>query len=230
VNRSRRKSVLVLLAMASAAGLAVAARPTKRVAESQPRLDLERMIPRSFAGWRVDPSILPILPAPDVQARLDRLYDQTLARTYVNASGERVMLSIAYGADQAGETTQLHRPEFCYRSQGFDVSGGTDEALASGHGEIRVRRLVAQTASRVEPITYWITVGDEATLPGVGRKLAQIRYGLTGRVPDGLLFRVSSLSRSSRDAYRLQDAFITDLLDAVDAQQRIRLVGSGHRG
>jgi len=34
-----------------------------------------------------------------VQANLDRLYRQIVARTYVNAAGERMMLTVAHGGD-----------------------------------------------------------------------------------------------------------------------------------
>mgnify|MGYP006871988586 CR=1 FL=1 len=44
-----------------------------------------------------------VLPAPDVQAALDRIYNQTVARTYVSAKGGSVMLSLAYGRVERGD-------------------------------------------------------------------------------------------------------------------------------
>ena len=48
-------------------------------------------------------------------------------------------------------------------------------------GELPVKQLVACHGVRVEPITYWVTVGDTAaTTKGWERKLVKLRYGLTG--------------------------------------------------
>jgi hypothetical protein len=97
-------------------------RPTLRLAEVKPAIQLEQQIPEAFGEWRLDRSIRPVLPDPSLQAMLDSLYSQVLARTYVNAQGQRIMLSIAYGSDQSNEATAVHRPEFCYSAQGFRVA------------------------------------------------------------------------------------------------------------
>ena len=55
---------------------------------------------------------------PGQKALLDRLYEQQLSRTYENAQGYRIMLSIAYGGNQRDEL-ELHKPEVCYVAQGF---------------------------------------------------------------------------------------------------------------
>jgi hypothetical protein len=68
-------------------------------------------------------------------------------------------------------------------------------------------------------------VGDQATLPGLGRKLLQLKYGLTGRIPDGMLFRVSSLNTKYATAYGDQESFINELLDSVTQENKIRLIG-----
>jgi EpsI family protein len=222
------RAIVILLAMIVASGMAGAMRPTKRLADVGPKVDLEKMIPTQFGEWKLDPSVTPIAVSPDVQARLDVIYNQTLSRTYVNAAGQRIMLSIAYGTDQSGEGTQVHRPEFCYVSQGFQVSRGVDGTLPTPSGSIPVRRLVAISGNRSEPITYWVTVGEQAALPGITRKLAQLKYGLTGKVPDGLLFRVSSINADSNEAYRLQGSFAQSLLASVPQSSRIKLVGTLH--
>jgi hypothetical protein len=52
-------------------------------------------------------------------------------------------------------------------------------------------------------------------MPGVPRKLVQLRYGLLGEIPDGMLVRVSSLVNNSEDAFALQARFIADLSLAI---------------
>ncbi|EXI69011.1 MAG: EpsI family protein [Candidatus Accumulibacter adjunctus] len=223
------RHVILLLLMLAASGLAIALKPTQRIAEHGPRIDLAASIPQRFGDWTIDPLLIPVTVSPDVQERLDAIYDQTLARTYVNSQGQRVMLSIAYGGDQGSDKTQVHRPEFCYTAQGFQLSKSVENEVAMTAGMLPVRRLVAAQGKRNEPITYWITVGDQVTLPGISRKLLQIRYGITGKVPDGMLVRVSSISDQEASAYALHDEFIRDLLAATTAEDRIRLAGRATR-
>ncbi len=213
------------IVMIFASGLALVARPSVRMAERRAPVNLETAVPASFGDWRIDTSIVPIAVSPDVQAKLDKIYNQTLSRTYINAAGQRIMLSIAYGGDQSNDESQVHRPEYCYTAQGFQVRSSVISKAVTGYGELAVRRLLAVQGPRSEPITYWITIGDSATLPGVGRKLAQIAYGLRGTVPDGVLVRVSSIDESTDFAYGLQDQFVAQMLKAVDPETRMRIAG-----
>jgi hypothetical protein len=45
-------------------------------------------------------------------------------------------------------------------------------------------------------------------LPGIEEKLQQLKYGLTGSVPDDMLVRVSTIDTDKEKAYRLQANFI----------------------
>lgn len=217
--------VLAVLMLSASLG-AAALKPTKRMADEKDAVVLEKIVPGRFGAWTIDPSVVPVTVSPEVQAKLDVLYNQTLSRTYVNDQGQRIMLSIAYGNDQSGEGTQVHRPEFCYTAQGFQITRNVVGELATGYGVLPVRRLIAVRAQRSEPITYWVTVGENATLPGLDRKLNQLAYGLTGRVPDGMLVRVSSIDTDVQRAYQLQDAFIEEMLAATNHKQRTRIAGT----
>lgn len=217
--------VVICLLMISAMTLAIVLKPHQRMADQLPPLSLTKAIPERFAGWGIDRNIVPVSQSADVQAKLDEIYSQTLARTYSNAQGQRVMLSIAYGADQSGDGNQVHRPEFCYTAQGFQLMSNIIGNLTTQYGTLPVRRLLAVQGARNEPITYWVTVGDKATLPGIKRKLNQLAYGLTGTVPDGMLVRVSSIDSDSANAYKLQETFIRDLLQVMPAQDRARIAG-----
>jgi len=211
--------------MLVASGLSVAMKPTKRIADQGPRLDLETMIPKQFGDWRVDTSIVPLQVSPDVQAKLDKIYNQTLARTYVNSQGQRVMLSIAYGGNH-GEGMQTHRPEVCYPAQGFSIDKvlGT-KAIQTTYGDLPVNRIVASLGPRIEPITYWVVVGDVRTGFGLQMKLAQLRYNITGVIPDGMLVRVSSIDRNEIGAYDLQEKFVLGLLASLTEPHRLRIIG-----
>lgn len=217
--------ILIGLMMIASSGLAIKLKPDHRMADQRPAILLEQAIPESFGDWHIDHSIVPINPSPDVQSRLDAIYTQTLARTYANSQGQRVMLSIAYGADQSGDRGQVHRPEFCYTAQGFRITLNRIGDLLTPYGRLQVRRLLAIQGPRNEPITYWITIGDKATLPGLSRKISQIAYGLTGKVPDGMLVRVSSIDNDTEQAYRVQEGFIRDLLGGMGQNNRLRVAG-----
>lgn len=221
-----RRVLLLVGLMVLAAAVGEWMRPTQRLAETKAPIQLERQVPEAFGEWRIDRSIRPVLPDPSLQAQLDVLYSEVLARTYINARGQRVMLSIAYGSDQSNEATAVHRPEFCYSAQGFRVEGAGTGSLAIGNTQVPVARLVARLGPRIEPITYWVTLDEAATLPGFGRKLQQIRYGLQGQIPDGMLVRVSTVSPVLDESFAIQQRFLEQLHAAVPAAVRARYFGS----
>jgi EpsI family protein len=223
--------VLVLVAlMGVAAAIGQFMRPSYRLSEHKPLVKLETQVPEAFGEWKLDRSMVPVVPDPNLQSMLDALYSQTLARTYINATGQRIMLSIAYGSDQGNEATAVHRPEFCYSAQGFRVRVVGKEQISIGGTQLPVARLVAQLGQRNEPIMYWVTLDEAATLPGLGRKLQQIRYGLRGEIPDGMLVRVSSISNSEPDSFAAQQRFLEQLFTAVPAEVRVRYFGSKLNG
>ena len=60
----------------------------------------------------------------------------------------------------------------------------------------------------------------------LGQRLIQLQYGINGEIPDGLIFRVSSLESDPEAAFRLHDRFVSALFSAVDAQAVTVLAGS----
>ena len=225
MNRRILASVVLGAAMVTASALTGALTPTVKLAEQQGQFKLETMIPASFGQWQVDTSIVPLQADPEQQELLEKIYDQTLSRTYVDRDGQRVMLSIAYGGDQS-RALQIHLPEVCYVAQGFDMLDSRDDTLDTGHGVVPVKRLVAKQNARNEPITYWITVGDKAIKSGIEQKMQRFAYGLSGKIPDGMLVRVSTIGPDAASAYQVQDRFIKDMIAVVDGRDRIRLMGA----
>lgn len=217
-------SIILGILMVSSGVLTMALTPTQRIADQQEKVNLEIMIPAKFGDWQIDKSIVPLQIDAETQAKLDKIYNQTLARTYVNSQNERIMLSVAYGGDQS-DNLAVHKPEVCYYVQGFEIMKILSDELATQYGKLPIKRLLAVKGNRNEPITYWVTVGDKAVLPGFDQKLQQLRYGLTGNVPDGMLVRISSIDNDNDKAYQLQTIFIQDLLLAVNVKERIRLIG-----
>lgn len=212
---------VVLLGAAAGAELV---RPGVRQAEEVPPLLLEAAVPTQFGPWRLVSEAAPI--RADVQrAGEGGPYEQILGRSYVNTQGQRVMLSIAYGANQLSDRFQAHRPEYCYQAQGFALQHlGDSQVSVPGKG-LMLRNLLAVRPGRSEPISYWMVLGQEAVLPGLERKWSQFRQGLAGRVPDGYLVRVSSIGEDAALAHELHSRFIQDLLNAVGNETRTRLAG-----
>ena len=163
---------------------------------------------------------------PQTEALIKTLYSQVLSRTYVNKEGYRIMLSMAYGDDQRGGL-QAHRPEVCYPAQGFKLGRTEDGSLATSFGTIEVRRLTTTLGPRDEPVTYWLTVGDQVIKNKFDKRMAEIRLGLTGQIPDGLLFRISSIDNDTQRAFAMQQQFAAALLADVPAPTRKRLSGLG---
>ena len=212
------------LAMLVAAALALVMTPSHKITDQGQKLDLETMIPKQFSGWTIDSSVVPITPDPQREAMLNKIYSQTLSRTYVNATGQRVMLSIANGGDQS-RALQAHKPEVCYASQGFQIGQMNKGTVDTAIGQIPVMHLVAKQGSRNEPITYWIRVGDSITRGWFEQNLARISNGLAGKTPDGILVRVSTISNNEQDSYRIQQTFLAAMLQSVREDDRVRLVG-----
>lgn len=217
-------SYILGLLMVSSAALTVVMTPSVNLADQQRQVDLEAIIPGEFGGWKIDGSIAPLMVNPDVKGTINKLYNQTLSRTYINDRGEHVMLSIAYGRDQRVDL-QVHRPEVCYLTGGFEIGELTKDFVDTTIGRIPVMRLVAKQGARNEPITYWIRMGDSLTRGWFEQKAATLTYALSGKVPDGLLFRVSTISGDEQESYRVQQIFLTALLQAVKSEDRYWLVG-----
>lgn len=220
----RIKALVALVLMVAALAAAQAWRPTARLADTRPKVNLETLFPKSFKGWTVDERMPVQLVSPDTQAMLNKIYNQTLSRTYVNQQGDRIMLSVAYGGDQS-DATRAHRPEVCYPAQGFQIDSSRDSVLdLTGH-KLRVRQLVSRLGGRVEPITYWITVGERITLSGTEQKLAQLSYSTRGVVPDGMLVRVSSIDPIANKAYELHRSFLGALAPAISLPLQAQVIG-----
>lgn len=217
---------LIGVAMLAAAGLALALTPRLMMVDQGPSIDLEAMIPKQFGEWTLAKTIASFIVNPVTKAELDRVYNQTLTRDYVNNKGERIMLSIAYGSDQS-YSSQVHRPEMCYPAQGFQIASMSKDSIDFSGAKLPVMKLVATQGLRIEPITYWVMIGDLAVRGNMEQHIARLKYGLTGKIPYGMLIRVSTISSNESQSYRTQHQFVRDMLGAVPVEYRKILMGRG---
>jgi EpsI family protein len=219
------RNFTLLILMLAASGLALALRPTVKISAEGRIIDFETIIPRAFGEWREESQNSAQIVDPQQQQVIKKIYTQTLNRTYVNDKGYRVMLALAYGEDQR-DSMQVHYPEICYPAQGFALQDKKTGTLDTETGPIAVTRILTSLGPRNEPVTYWTTVGDRVVQTGIQKKIAEMSYGLNGKIPDGMLIRVSSIDADATHAYEMQDRFADQMLRDLKPEYRKRLDGN----
>jgi EpsI family protein len=209
------------MAMLGTAILAVVLAP-RQLPQGFVSIHVAKIIPRHFGTWSYVPGIGLITPAAaeegDVDPKLTALslYTQIVGRGYQDADGNIVMLMVAYGPVQDFRL-KAHFPELCYIAAGFRISNKSEATMPYRDGvpPLRVTRLTAERGSRLEPISYWMRVGEQISRGVVDRQIIRLKYGLKGVVPDGVLIRVSTTGLAPEESFKLQRQFIRDLLAAI---------------
>jgi EpsI family protein len=217
--------VLACAAMLAATLLAVVLTPHNLMARTHDAFDIDKHLPRQFGEWSPVAGLDVVQPpAPDSLER--EIYNQEVSRGFVDKEGHVVMLMIAYGESQS-DRLQLHHPEVCYTAQGFRVTRPLTSKFAYSDAAppIRLTRLVASREDRIEPISYWMRIGYDVSSSNWARQALKLQYGLRGWIPDGALFRVSTLGVSPEESFKVQDRLIHDLLNSVDPETRAFMVG-----
>ena len=219
------QALLASAAILGAGILAEAIKPTELLAATHPAPNLEMTLPKEFGEWHLVPNVglvTPSEPEAYVRAELEqRIYSQEVSRGYADAAGNMVMFLVAYGPVQ-NYRLKSHLPEVCYSAAGFRVSAKNVNTVSylKDAPALTVSRLIAEKEGRFEPITYWMKVGDDVATGVFDRQIARMKYGLEGIIPDGALIRVSTVGLSEAAAYKLQDKFVHDLLEALSPKDR----------
>jgi len=78
---------------------------------------------------------------------------------------------------------------------------------------------------RHEPLMYWVTIGEKVVQGNVQKKIAEIEYGMKGQIPDGIIFRVSSIDRDTDRAVVELDKFSRELLAELPVDIRKTIAG-----
>ena len=162
------------------------------------------------------------------EANLNSVYDGVLSRTYVNSKGERMMLSLGFTAQQGGKA-KPHWQEICYRAQGFTVAGLTVVPTQLAGRQLPVNRFVGLQRNRVEPVSYWLTLGDVVLTDRFERFMHLLRLSLKRETTDGFLVRVSSLDKETEQAFAQQMVFMESLFAALPDKDVVRLAGRAGR-
>ncbi len=220
-----RRSFLASAVMVATAGAAQALKPRPDTGPSRFG-KLDDLVPKQFGDWKLDPYAGGgAVVNPSLEKVLNTLYADQLSRTYVNAAGQRVMLSLAYGRHQSRDL-QVHKPEVCYVAQGFQLQSSAKVSVDTVFGALPAMRIVAKQGGRNEPVTYWIRIGDKVIRGWWEQNQARVSYGLRGLVPDGLLVRASTIDNDSAHGFVVQERFLADMVAAIAPQDRAMFVGA----
>jgi EpsI family protein len=224
MNPTRRTALGLAAGMGAAALLAALGQP-RAVHGSAPRLDLDKLFPSEFGLWRLDAAMKAFVRPAAAQAKRFGIYDQVLERSFVGAGGQTVMLSVAYGGEQSAGL-QLHRPEVCYQSGGFEVRDTHAAVMPLDALQVPVTRLRAELPGRPEPITYWTLLGGMVVADASSFRLRRLSFAARREVVDGMLVRVSSIDPDAARAYTLHQSFALDMVRAMAPADRAKVVGA----
>lgn len=219
-----RRDVLFGGGLLAAAGVAAALTPRRNVVLLPEGRELESVVPQTIGTWRTIPSDVFVLPKTE-GSLADRLYNQTVTRLYQSPDDIMVMLVMAYGQTQ-NDLLQLHRPETCYTSVGFEITASkVERVLLPGTAGLPIRELTATAESRVEPIVYWTRIGDALPTTGEEQRWAKLEQQLDGIVPDGILVRMSTVGEPNPATFAALRKFAAAMLGAVKPADRAVLIG-----
>ena len=209
--------------MVATAGIALAAMPRR----GRPLLandQLEKVIPRKLGQWQFASSSGLVLPPRDENERF--VYDQVLTRVYSAAGQPDIMLLIAFGGGQTG-LFELHRPEACYPSQGYQLRGKHEVPLKVWpHVTLPSVFWSAANDLRTEQLLYWSRIGQKFPVTWLQSKVAVVENNLQRTLPDGVLVRMSMLTGDAASALPLLERFARELVASVDALGRRVLIGT----
>ena len=215
-----RRDFVIGGVLGSTALFCAAAAPGRR--QLIDRRTLDRLVPEKIGPWTASQYEPVVIPRGEELEGTD--YDSVITRYYVSDSASPVMLLIAYGSAQTGET-QLHRPEVCYVAAGFKMRNWPNVVLQTPDRRIDARVLTATAPGRTDQILYWTRVGEEFPTTSVEQRWSTLRQTLSGSIPDGVLVRISVDDEDRETAMKFMRGFAGDLLSSGGSRLRAILEG-----
>lgn len=179
---------------------------------------LDPLFPKQVGDWSYETSNGLVLPPAD-QLR-DRLYNAVLTRYYASPTQLPVMLLVAYNGTQDG-MLQVHRPEVCYPASGYELLEQRMIPLDVGGGlTVPGHYIGARSANRSEQLIYWTRIGNDFPTRWWAQHWAVAKENLKGRVPDGVLVRISTAAPDDKSATLTLMRFIPALLAELSPTAR----------
>ncbi|MCK5306119.1 MAG: EpsI family protein [Candidatus Omnitrophica bacterium] len=153
-------------------------------------------IPYSLGEWNgKDADISP--------EELEEIYrilgtDKVILRNYVNDDGSIIQLYVVYSQK---DRTSFHPPEYCY------IGGGNAELIGKGlvqlslyDSKLAANRLIFQTPKGTQQVIYWYAAGKKMYASYNKQQIRLVLDMLKGGEFQGLMVRLSSLSREDKQA------------------------------
>jgi EpsI family protein len=187
--------------------------------------ELSAAIPKRVGAYRFATSSGLVLPPRDELS--DRLYDQVVTRVYVAPGKLPIMALFAYGSVQ-NLSLELHRPDECYPQQGFTITAPEALPLTVGGHHIPASVLSARRVNGyVEQVVFWSRIGTQFPSDRTAQSLLVARENFAGRMPDGLLVRLSVPTSERSAALTATQGFLHDLDRALPPIGRRIMFGEG---
>ncbi|MET1754399.1 exosortase C-terminal domain/associated protein EpsI [Novosphingobium sp. RD2P27] len=181
----------------------------RRIFDELTQGELEAAIPTTVGDYRFLTTSGLVLPPRDELS--DRLYDQVLTRVYAAPGKPAVMALMAYGSVQ-NLSLELHRPDECYPQQGFTITDPEPLVMELHGHSIPASILTARRASGyIEQVAFWSRIGANFPPDRAGQSLVVARENFAGRMPDGILVRLSVPTASREEGAATAKAFLADL-------------------
>ena len=207
---------------AASFGVAEWLRPRKLL-QFRPEGSLEATVPSEFGRWKsqYDPTL--VVP-PSEDSLTARLYDDLLMRRYRNQeTGLEVFFLAAYGASQTDEL-QLHRPESCYPAVGLPITHMAPDSLVYRKRTIPAVSLMSEIPGRNEKILYWSRLADQFPTSAAEQRQTKLELAFEGTIPDGILVRLSTVTRDIEEPRSDLKLFAQVMLDAMGLEARRTLI------
>ena len=219
-----RRELIIGSACLAAAGAAYALTPRRRLSLLGNRR-LSELTPRQVGDWS-SRDVSGLSPPNTADSLVAALYDEVVERAYrLQSAGDEIMMLLAHGASQTNEL-QLHRPEVCYPSFGFQLMDNRPLALQIAPGVVLpARQFLASASGQQEGVVYWTRIGDSLPTSAGEQRAARLQSAIEGFVCDGVLARFSTAATDLARADTILERFVPDFLYAVGANARSAFIG-----
>jgi EpsI family protein len=220
-DATRRELLLggaLMCAAVAAGGLRFRSDPT----QSTGRPPLEQLMPNRIGEWVREPFADVLIP--QGEAAEDKTYDDLFTGYYAATAGSGIMLLVAYGSAQVGDT-ELHRPEVCYPAAGFRLTRWPDVTLGFPGERVRAAVMTAKAPERIEQMLYWSRIGADFPTSSLAQRWSILRQTLRGAVPDGVLVRMSTIGGDRETGLATLEQFAGEMVAAASPTLRGMLVG-----
>ena len=119
---------------------------------------------------------------------------------------------------------QVHRPEVCYPVGGYMLSPTLPIVVGAPELAIPANFFTATGPDRIEQVLYFTRLGSAYPRSWAEQRIAVIEENIAGRIPDGIMLRVSVLNPRANAALDTLQSFVRDFLNTVPSKLQRLLV------